>query len=190
MINIQYDTLLYIASFLYSINDYRNLMLVNREIYEYLHNRTYREIQLKHEFHKISIRHDMIEAKNEMDMDSMSSYLDGWNRYQCINHDCPNKSYNNKSYNNKSYNNKSYNNKSYIDSLAIGINHIYSITPEQYKDYIEDGRLDFIEWNKGLRRFIPYCQDCMEKYENTSIQSKSYYTVCISGLAIMLALNL
>jgi hypothetical protein len=175
MINIQYDTFLYIASFLYSINDYRNLMLVNREIYEYLHNRTYREIQLKHEFHKISIRHDMIEAKNEMDMESMSSYLDGWNRYQCINHDCPN---------------KSYNNKSDIDSLAIGISHIYSITPEQYNDYIKDESLDFIEWNKGLRRFIPYCQDCMEKYENTSIQSKSYYTVSISGLAIMLALNL
>ena len=185
MINIQYDTLLYITSFLYSINDYLNLMLVNREIYEYLHNRTYREIRLKHEFNKITTKHDMIAAKNEMDMDYMSSYLDGWNRYQCINHDCPNKSYNN-----KSYNNKSYNNKSYIDSLAIGISHIYSITPEQYNDYIKDESLDFIEWNKGLRRFIPYCQDCMEKYENTSIQSNNYYTVSISGLAIMLSLNL
>jgi len=177
MENIQYDTLLYVASFLYSINDYRNLMLVNREIYEYLNNRTYRETRLKRELNKISIKHGMIEEKNETDLYSASSYANGWNHYQCINQDCPNKRDNLTRYNN-------------IDSLAIGIGYTYSITALQHTQYLENGDMDFIKTKRPTRRFIPYCQDCMEKYENASIQSNEYYTVSVSSLVFMLALNL
>ena len=173
MINIQYDTLLYIASFLYSINDYRNLMLVNREIYEYLHNRTYRETTLKHQLNKTITKYNMIEAKNETDLYSESSYADGWNHYQCINQDCPNRRL-----------------KKRIESLAMGIAYTYSITAQQHNDYLENGVIDFIKTKHPTRRFIPYCEDCMEKYENASIQSNEYYTISVSSLVFMLALNL
>jgi len=173
MINIQYDTLLYIASFLYSINDYRNLMLVNREIYEYLHTRNYRETRLKRELNKITIKHDAIEDKNETDLYSESSYADGWNHYQCINYECPNRRLQKR-----------------IESLAMGIAYAYSITDRQHNDYLVNGEIDFIKTKRPTRRFIPYCLDCMEKYENASIQSNEYYTVSVSSLVFMLALNL
>ena len=177
MENIQYDTLLYIASFLYSINDYRNLMLINHEIYEYLNTRNYRETRLKHELNKTITKYDRIEAKNETDLYSESSYSDGWNHYRCLNHDCPNKRDNLTRYNN-------------IESLAIGIAYTYSITARQYNDYLENGDMDFIKTKRPTRRFIPYCEDCMEKYENASIQSNEYYMVSVSSLVFMLALNL
>lgn len=173
MQNIQYDTLLYIASFLYSINDYRNLMLVNREIYEYLNTRNYRETRLKYELNKITMKHDQIEAKNETDLYSESSYADGWNHYRCLNHDCPNRRL-----------------KKHIENLAIGIAYTYSITAQQHNDYLENGDIDFIKTKRPTRRFIPYCEDCMEKYENASIQSNEYYTISVSSLVFMLALNL
>ena len=177
MENIQYDTLLYITSFLYTINDYRNLMLVNHEIYDYLNTRNYRETRLKHMLNNIIMKYDLIEDKNDTDLYSASSYANRWNHYQCINQDCPNKRDNLTRYNN-------------IDSLAIGIGYTYSITALQHTQYLENGDMDFIKTKPLTRRFIPYCPDCMEKYVNASIQSNDYYTVSVSSLLFMLALKL
>ena len=113
MFNIQYDTLLYIASFLYSLNDYKNMMLLNKEIYVCLNNFYYKRIRLMREINNLYIKYNAIEDKNDDDLYYPSSFNNPWNVYNCINSNCPCK------------------------NVSVGVVHTYSVTKRDYDKYNE-----------------------------------------------------
>ena len=158
MYNISHDIILYIASYLYNLNYYKNMMLINKEFYTCLHNLFYKKICLQKEFNILSIKYTAIEEKNDDDIFYPSSHNNNWNIYNCINSSCPYK------------------------SISVGVVHTYSINKNkdsQYTHYNEYSNNNNISINKiiknkhSTRRYIPYCKDCMEKYIN-SVQSNNY----------------
>ena len=151
MFNMQYDTVLYIASFLYSLNDYKNMMLINKEIYSYLDNFEYKRIRLMQEMNNLYIKYNAIEDKNDDDLYYPSSFYNPWNIYNCINSNCPSK------------------------NVSVGVVHTYSVNKDDYEIYNENSRyIEVIAKNThSIRRYIPYCEDCMEKYIN-SVQSNNF----------------
>ena len=151
MFNMQYDTVLYIASFLYSLNDYKNMMLLNKEIYSYLDNFDYKRIRLMREMNNLCIKYNAIEDKNDDDLYYPSSFNNPWNVYNCINSNCPYK------------------------NVSVGVVHTYSVTKSEYDKYNEHTIYiqEIVKNRHSTRRYIPYCEDCMEKYIN-SVQSNNY----------------
>lgn len=151
MLNIQYDTVLYIASFLYSFNDYKNMMLINKEIYSYLDNFEYKRIRLMRELNSLSIKYSAIEDKNDDDLYYPSSFNNPWNVYNCINSNCPCK------------------------NVSVGVVHTYSVNKDEYEIYNENSIYiqEIVKNIQSIRRYIPYCEDCTEKYIN-SVQSNNY----------------
>ena len=161
MPNIQYDIILYISSFLYNINDYKNMMLINKEIYNYLYNFYYKKIRLQRELNNLSIKYYAIEEKNDDDLYYPSSFYNQWNVYNCICYPCP------------------------YQNVSVGVVYTYCIERYEYNKYNENNNQNNnqnnIESIKNLndkcitRRYIPYCKDCMEKYINNSIQANNNY---------------
>ena len=151
MFNIQYDTVLYIVSFLYSLKDYKNMMLLNKEIYAYLYNFDYKRIRLMIEMNNLSIKYNAIEDKNDDDLYYPSSFNNPWNVYNCINSNCPCK------------------------NVSVGVVHTYCVNKDEYNKYNEHTIYiqETVKNRHSTRRYIPYCEDCMEKYIN-SLQSNNY----------------
>ena len=161
MLNIQYDTVLYIASFLYNINDYKNMMLINKEIYGYLDNFEYKRIRLMRELNSLSIKYSAIEHKNDDDLYYPSSFNNPWNVYSCISNSCP------------------------YSNVSVGVAYTYCVGFNNYRDYCENN-VDFIKNKKYTRRYIPYCRDCMETYINGSMQSReNNYIIALSYLELI-----
>lgn len=162
MLNIQYDTLLYIASFLYSLNDYKNMMLINKEIYSYLDNFYYKRIRLTRELNSLSIKYSAIEHKNDDDLYYPSSFNNPWNVYNCISSSCPQ------------------------NNVSLGVVYTYCVDTNNYRDYCENN-IDFIKNMKYTHRYIPYCKECMETYINDSMQSsKNNYIIALSYLELII----
>ena len=165
MFNIQYDTVLYIASFLYNLNDYKNMMLINKEIYGYLDNFEYKRIRLMREMNNLCIKYNAIEDKNDDDLYYPSSLNNPWNVYNCINSNCPCK------------------------NISLGVVHTYSVNKDDYEIYNENSRYieEIAKNTHSIRRNIPYCEDCMEKYIN-SIQSNNYIIPLTYSETLMLSI--
>lgn len=165
MFNIQYDTVLYIASFLYSLKDYKNMMLINKEIYSYLDNFEYKRIRLMREMNNLYIKYNAIEDKNDDDLYYPSSFYNPWNVYNCINTNCPS------------------------ENVSVGVVHTYSVNKDDYEIYNENSRYieEIAKNTQSIRRYIPYCQDCMEKYIN-SVQSNNYIIPLSYSESLMLSI--
>ena len=175
MLNIENDTIQYIASFLYNLNDYKKMMILNKEIYSYLYNFQYKKIRIMREFNNLSIKYSAIEEKNDDDLYYPSSFNNPWNLYNCIKSNCPDK------------------------NLSLGVVHIYTVTKDEYdicyritasaSAYIYSENSMYIKKivknRRSVRRYIPYCKDCMEKYIN-SIQSNNYIIVFSYSETLML----
>lgn len=61
--NLPYDMLLYIVSFLYNINDYTQVMLLNKNIYNYLNNYKYKRRILNNKLLDLQFKYNAIEEK-------------------------------------------------------------------------------------------------------------------------------
>lgn len=127
------------------------MMLVNKEIYSYLNNFHYKRIRLMREFNILSIKYSAIEDKNDDDLYYPSSFNNPWNIYNCINSICPCK------------------------NVSVGVVHTYSVIKSDYDKYNEHTIYiqEIVKNQHSTRRYIPYCEDCMEKYIN-SVQSNNF----------------
>ena len=68
MYKLNHDLIIYIISFLFTINDYTNVMLINKEIFYLLYNYNYKKIRLNNKLIQLSIKYSAIREKNEDDL--------------------------------------------------------------------------------------------------------------------------
>ena len=92
-----------------NFDNYKNMMLINKEIYSYLDNFEYKRIRLMREMNNLCIKYNAIEDKNDDDLYYPSSFNKPWNVYNCINFNCPCK------------------------NISLGVVHTYSVNKDDYE---------------------------------------------------------
>ena len=143
---LPYDMLLYIVSFLYNINDYTQVMLLNKNIYNYLNDYNYKRRILNNKLLYLQFKYNAIEEKNYDDLYYPSSFINQWNIYNCVSSKCIHKNDN--------------------ETNAIGVAYTYTITYNEWLNSRDTWDFSNIKLKKHTRRFIPYCINCMIKYIN------------------------
>lgn len=156
MYKLNHDLIIYIISFLFTINDYTNVMLINKEIFYLLYNYNYKKIRLNNKLIQLSIKYSAIREKNEDDLYYQSSFNNSWNRYNCIVSNCQ------------------------IDGfkdISIGIVYIYILNSKEYYQYINNN-LQCLKNKNPTLKFIPYCKNCVKRYINIEqYHNKNNYLV-------------
>ena len=160
------DILLYIFN-LVPLKLLLKYRLVCRNFYNNIH---YFELKIYYFnilFSNLQMKYDLIEYKNEEDLLYPSSFYNSWNRIKCVNENCYYNSYKNQNYD--------IHNFGIHHQLAIGIVYFYyqdkliSLADKQDPSTINSESViknNLCEKSKNIRRFIPYCEECMKIYVN------------------------
>ena len=113
------------------------------------------------------MKYDFIEYKNEEDLLYPSSFYNSWNRIKCVNENCY--------YDSDKDENYMYHRYIHQHQSAIGIAYFYYPNELNQPHGVEDPytinsesiiRNNICENSKNIRRFIPYCEECMKIYVN------------------------
>ena len=137
---LPYDIISYIVSYLYNINHYTALMLINKEIYNYLHNYTYKRVILSKKLIELENKYGYIQEKNDDDLYYPSSFNNSWNIQKCIVSNCQNK------------------------DNAIGLVYICCFNSTEIQFW--NNGINLNSTNTHLK-YIPYCTECMNQYINS-----------------------